>query len=111
MEETVALFTGDTVTVAVIVGFVGTFITALLNKSKWSSEVKRLVAIGVFVLLAALVYFQDIFPLQINSFLVVVTSVVGVGQVVYTILQPTGIFSFITGKVEGYTPQHAKKKD
>ena len=86
----------EPLTIAAVIGAIGTFVTSVLTRSTWPSEVKRWVAIGVvvFLTIAALliVQFPDYWQIVAGALAVAV----GTSQFVYTLLKPTGIFDWIS---------------
>ena len=94
----------EPLTIAAVIGAIGTFVTSVLTRSAWSSEVKRWVAIGVvvFLTIAALliVQFPDYWQIVAGALAVAV----GTSQFVYTLLKPTGIFDWIQGPSDKDTP-------
>ena len=51
----------EPLTLAAVIGAVGTFLTAVLTRANWSSNVKRWVAIGVVVVLRVSVDVELVF--------------------------------------------------
>lgn len=85
----------EPLSLAALVGFVGTFITAVLTRANWPSNVKRWVAIGVVGVLTVIAFVATQFPEHWETIAVALGVGVGVSQLVYTLLKPTGLFDWI----------------
>lgn len=100
----------DPLTISVIAGAVGTVATAVLTKATWPARTKRLVALGVWVALAALAWWSTAYPASWELVVTQLTVVVGAGQLVYTILKPTGLLDWLrdltTPGVAPYVARH-----
>ena len=109
----------EPLTLAAVIGAVGTFLTAVLTRANWSGNTKRWVAIGVVVILTVVALLVYQFPDQWQVVAGALAIAVGASQFVYTLLKPTGILDFIqfattpTGarSDDVYAPQHAASVD
>ena len=109
----------EPLSLAAVIGAVGTFLTAVLTRANWSSNVKRWVAIGVVVVLTVVALLVYQFPDQWQVVAGALAIAVGASQVVYTLLKPTGILDFIQESTtptgarsdDAYYPQHAASVD
>lgn len=78
----------STITFAVVAGLLTTVITAVINRSNWSSKVKTYVAlVTALVLTIAGVFFQ-LFPDRWETVAAGIAAVFGVAQAVYPVLKP-----------------------
>lgn len=104
--------TTDPLTISVIAGAVGTLATSILTRSQWSARTKRLTAIGVWLVLAVLAWWSTAYPASWQLVLTQLTVVVGAGQLVYTVLKPTGLLDWLRDTTTPgdttptYTPEH-----
>ena len=98
----------EPLSLAAVIGAVGTFLTAVLTRANWSSNVKRWVAIGVVVVLTVVALLVYQFPDQWQVVAGALAIAVGASQFVYTLLKPTGILDFIQ---ESTTPTGARSDD
>ena len=112
-------FVAEPLTLSVVIGAIGTFLTAVLTKASWSSNTKRWVAIvtvAVLTIIALLVYQ---FPEHWQTVAGLLAIAVGASQFVYTILKPTGIMDWIQSTTspgdvlsdDVYAPKHAASTD
>ena len=85
----------EPLTLAAVIGAVGTFLTAVLTRANWSGNTKRWVAIGVVVILTVVALLVYQFPDQWQVVAGALAIAVGASQFVYTLLKPTGILDFI----------------
>lgn len=82
-------------TFALIAGVVGTVVAALINRASWRGQTKALVSLGVALGLTVIGVLAQQFPAQWEAILAGLAVVIGVMQVVYTALKPTGIFKHL----------------
>ena len=109
----------EPLTLAAVIGAVGTFLTAVLTRANWSGNTKRWVAISVVIVLTVVALLVYQFPDQWQVVAGALAIAVGASQFVYTLLKPTGILDFIqfattpTGarSDDTYNPQHAASTD
>ena len=109
----------EPLTLAAVIGAVGTFLTAVLTRANWSGNTKRWVAIGVVVILTVVALLVYQFPDQWQVVAGALAIAVGASQFVYTLLKPTGVLDFIQVSTtpagarsdDVYAPQHAASVD
>ena len=109
----------EPLTLAAVIGAVGTFLTAVLTRANWSGNTKRWVAISVVIVLTVVALLVYQFPDQWQVVAGALAIAVGASQFVYTLLKPTGVLDFIqetttpTGarSDDTYNPQHAASTD
>ena len=99
----------ETISAAVVLGTLGTILTTIIVSSKWSSKTKQFVAIGVYVGLTLLAVLADVFPTERDIVLSHLLVVVGAGQLVYSLLKPTGLFSVLGSTSENILTTMFKK--
>lgn len=98
----------DPLSFSVIAGVIGTIVVAVITRAEWSTEAKRWTALIVFAALTLVGILISYYPAQWEMILSMLAVVVGVGQTVFTVLKPTGIFNWLEDwTTPGYTPQHA----
>ena len=109
----------EPLTLAAVIGAVGTFLTAVLTRANWSGNTKRWVAISVVIVLTVVALLVYQFPDQWQVVAGALAIAVGASQFVYTLLKPTGVLDFIQVSTtpagarsdDVYTPQHAASVD
>lgn len=85
----------DVLTFALVAGAVLPFVVAVLTKTSWSSNQKRIASLAVALLATAIGVFFAYQPDSWAAVAEVLAVVVGVGQVVYAILKPTGALNWL----------------
>lgn len=92
------------ITVASLLGGVAVLVTALITRSTWTSQTKRWVALGVYLLMTLIAWAATRFPDQWVVVAQELAQVVAAGTVSYTIVKPLGWIEWIEEKTSG-TPQ------
>lgn len=79
---------GTELTVAALAGLIAPWLTALLTQVDLRSSYKRLIAIGVTLLLVGIGIFATYQPATWQQIAAVIAASIGVMQVVYTAMKP-----------------------
>lgn len=102
-----AMLDGD-VSFSIIAAVIGTILTAIITQARWSGSTKRVVALAVFAGLTAIGVLIHYYPSQWEAILGFFAITVGVGQVIFTALKPTGIFNWLEdATTPGYQARHS----
>lgn len=83
------------VTLPALLGVVATFVAALVNRADWSSQVKRIVSLVVYLFATGVVYAVQVFPGGWETVAGVLGTVVAAGQIAFTALKPTGLYGWL----------------
>ena len=84
-----------TFTYALVVGAVLPFLVAVIAKTTWPSQKKRVFTILLAVLATAIGVVFQYRPDWWQAAAAVLAVIVGVGQTVYTVLKPTGALDWL----------------
>lgn len=79
---------GSELTVAALAGLIAPWLTALLTQVDLRSSYKRLIAIGITLLLVGVGIFATYQPATWQQIAAVIAASIGVMQVVYTAMKP-----------------------
>lgn len=78
-----------------LAGILGTFVVSVITRAHWSQNTKRLVALAVYVALAAATFLFIKYPAFYQFAIMNLGVVAGAGQIAYTVLKPTGLMDWV----------------
>ena len=87
--------TAADITIPVVIGALGTILTAIITRANWSASAKRWTAICLVVFLTVLVGVFTIHPDAWQIIAAWIAFAVSALQVVYSALKPTGVLDWL----------------
>lgn len=81
-------------TTAALIGALVPFLTAAITRAHWEAQTKRLVFIAASVALTLVAWGVTRFPDAGRVILTEAAGVIAAGQLVYTVLKPTGLIDW-----------------
>lgn len=91
----------EPVTVSALLGGVAVLVTAIITRSTWTSQTKRWVSLGVYLVMTVIAWVATRFPDQWVVIAQELGAVVAAGTIVYTIVKPLGWIEWIEEKTSG----------
>lgn len=86
---------GSTLTVTALIGVLVPFLTAVITRTHWAAQTKRVVFIGASAVLTVVAWALTRFPDAGSVVLTEAAGVIAAGQLVYTALKPTGLIDWL----------------
>lgn len=83
------------ITISALLGTVAPFIAAIVTRSNWTSQRKRLITLALYVGMTIGVILANHFPDVWQATATILAMIAGASQIVYTALKPTGLLDLL----------------